>query len=91
MAHISSTSWIDRRSAIEALFVITESCYEAMIPSLDSICSTVRPLLFDSSPAVSKKCAYFFSEASDYVGSILFDAAPWLLNDIESVSIDLFD
>lgn len=84
-SRITSTSWIDRYSAVVALFVIVEHCHDEITEMLGEIARQLRPLLMDETPAVCKKTAFWFSEISEYESDALFTEAPWILQDIISV------
>lgn len=82
---LASPDWHARRSALTAMLVIMEYTYDYFKPVLQPLAQQIHTLLHDSVPAVRRKAAYFFSEAVDYCESVLLEAAPFLLSDIQDV------
>lgn len=68
-----------------SLFVIVESCHEEMLPILGEMATQIRPLLMDEVCAVCKKASFWFSEVCENESEVLFEEAPWLMQDIFAV------
>lgn len=84
---LTAPDWHARRSALTAMLVIMEYTYDYFKPVLQPLALQVHTLLHDSVPAVRRKAAFFFSEAVDYCETVLLEAAPFLLSDIQDVPL----
>ena len=89
LPRLAAPSWLQRRAAATALFIIVESCNTVLLASLETLTTQLHPLLRDPCPSVSQKATYFFTECFDYIPGPLMAACPWLVGEVGEVCAEV--
>lgn len=83
----TSANWLERRTAAVLLFILVESCVDAIAPMAGELGVALRPLLHDACVAVSRAAAFFFSELCEYLEETALEECPWLIGDLNNVGV----
>ena len=83
----TSANWLERRTAAVSLFILVESCVDAIAPMAGELGVALRPLLHDACVAVSRAAAFFFSELCEYLEETALEECPWLIGDLNNVGV----
>ena len=83
----TSANWLERRTAAVSLFILVESCVDAIAPMAGELGVALRPRLHHASGAGSRAAAFFFSELCEYLEETALEECPWLIGDLNNVGV----